>query len=236
MGYIFSYNRSCFLALARKQAEPISLHFAFEIFRGQLVEGLMIAKGLKMQKSDFDKQIEIAIKYVDILNEIGKAHGISPAVLAGIISRESAWGLLLTPRGPHGTGDFKLRKRKSPFRRGNLPDDGGGFGRGLMQIDYDYHEFARSGNWKDPHENINYGCEILAKHRKQIASKIKVDDAALLSASIASYNCGVTNVLKAIRLNLDYDFYTTNRDYSKDVLLRADILCRGLINQAPTES
>jgi hypothetical protein len=194
----------------------------------------MFAGEPNMQKTEFDKQIKIAIEYADLLEEICDIDLISPAVLAGIISRESGWGLLLRPEGPEGTGDFRPRKRKSPNRISNIPDDDLGFGRGLMQIDYDFHEFARSGNWKDPHENIKYGCDILAKHRKQIASKIKVDDAALLSATIASYNCGVTKVLKAIRLNLDCDFYTTNRDYSGDVLRRSEYFSRGLINQAST--
>jgi hypothetical protein len=197
------------------------------------VEGPLIAKELKMQISDFDEQIKITARYADILNEIGRANSISAAILAGIISRESAWGLSLKPAGPHGTGDFKPRKRKSPFRKGKLPDDGLGFGRGLMQIDYDYHEFARSGNWKDPQQNIRYGCKILAQHRRHLFAKIKLDDATLLRATIASYNCGVTKVLKAIKLNFDCDFYTTNRDYSKDVNLRSEIFGRGLIHSDP---
>jgi len=96
--------------------------------------------------------------------------------------------LYLIPQGPQGTGDFAPRLRKSKYRDGRIPLDGRGFGRGLMQIDYDYHEFARTGNWPDPHENINYGCGLLARHKKQLVSRILLDESTLMRAVIASYN------------------------------------------------
>ena len=67
------------------------------------------------------------------------------AIVAGIGSQESGWGTsaLLHPNGPSGTGDNKPRSPKPPLRPATMPTDGLGFGRGLMQIDWDAHEFAR---------------------------------------------------------------------------------------------
>jgi soluble lytic murein transglycosylase-like protein len=42
-----------------------------------------------------------------------------------------------------------------------------------------------------------------------------------LQGALAGYNAGPGNALRAIRDGRDVDFYTTGRDYSKDVLNRA---------------
>jgi hypothetical protein len=44
---------------------------------------------------------------------------------------------------------------------------------------------------------------------------------ALLRGAIAAYNCGVDNVLNAIRQGADLDFYTSGRANSRDVVSRA---------------
>ncbi len=146
---------------------------------------------------------------------------IQASVIAGIGSRESHWGLLLRPPGPEGTGDFIERHFPARHRNGPLPSDGGGFGRGLLQIDYDYHEFARTGEWKDPRENILYGARVLDDSRRFLQRKVNLQDLDLLRAAIAAYNSGPRRVLMAIRRKLDFDFYTTGGDYSTDVLNRA---------------
>ncbi|MFM9265691.1 S8 family serine peptidase [Tychonema sp. BBK16] len=141
---------------------------------------------------------------------------LTSSVLAGIGSRETDWGLSssLNVLGPTGSGDWTRRN-------GKLPPDGLGFGRGLMQIDYDAHEFARTGNWGDPRENILYAASVLASSRNYIQQNTNLQGNDLLRAAIAGYNAGPGNVLKAINQGLDIDYYTTGRDYSRNVLNRA---------------
>lgn len=159
------------------------------------------------------REIERA-SYRSIIDEVAKEFDFLPCIIAGIGSRESHWGLFLKPPGAEGTGDWGKRK-------GKLPPDGGGFGRGLMQIDYDAHEFARIGNWKDAKENIRYGTQVLASSRNFIRQKTNYTGIVLLRAALAGYNAGAGNALRAIRDGRDIDFYTTGRDYSNDVLNRA---------------
>ncbi|HEX2713317.1 MAG TPA: peptidoglycan-binding protein [Candidatus Acidoferrales bacterium] len=147
--------------------------------------------------------------------------GFQTALIGGIGSRESHWGLGLKPIGPAGTGDFAERRFPTQFRQGPMPPDGGGFGRGLMQIDFDAQEFARTGNWRDPEQNILTGCKILAGFRDLIQRKAALTGLTLLQAAVASYNSGPGNVLHAVRDGRDIDFYTAGRNYSKDVLNRA---------------
>ncbi len=169
------------------------------------------------------KDLEEANKYKTFVEEAAVKFGYQPSVIAGIGSRESDWGLTLKPAGsgPAGTGDFGKRRFPMQFRDAALPPDGGGFGRGLMQIDYDWHEFARGEKWKDPRENIFYACSLLARNRDWLEKKTGLEGMALLRAAISAYNCGPGNALKAIQNGLDIDFFTTGRHYSDQVLNRA---------------
>jgi len=171
--------------------------------------------------SSMNRQLEETARYKAYVEDAAKRCKIQASVIAGIGSRESHWGLMLKPPGPEGTGDFIERRFLTRHREGPLPPDGGGFGRGLMQIDYDYHEFARTGNWKDPKENIFYAAKILHDLRRYFERKASLRGFDLLRAAIASYNTGPRRVLIAIRKSLDFDFYTTGGDYSTDVLSRA---------------
>jgi hypothetical protein len=161
-------------------------------------------------------------KYKAFIDEAAKQFGFQPSVIGGIGSRESQWGLALRPAGagPAGTGDFTPRRFPTRFRTGPLPPEGG-FGRGLLQIDFDAFEFARTGNWQDPAANIRFGCQVLAESRDFIQRKAHLEGRALLRAAIAGYNAGPGNALRALRDGHDIDFFTTGRDYSKDVLNRA---------------
>ena len=67
------------------------------------------------------KQLEETKKYELIIRKVAAQYQIPPALIAGIGSRESHWGLALSPVGPTGTGD-------------------NGHGRGLMQIDDRWHK------------------------------------------------------------------------------------------------
>jgi peptidoglycan hydrolase-like protein with peptidoglycan-binding domain len=69
--------------------------------------------------------------YRAFIDEAATEFGFPPAVIGGIGSRESQWGLDLKPAGPTGTGDFTPRRFPTRFRTGPLPP-AGGFGRGLM--------------------------------------------------------------------------------------------------------
>ena len=128
--------------------------------------------------------------------------------------------MALKPVGPAGTGDFAPRRFPARFRAGALPPDGG-FGRGLLQIDYDAYDFARTGDWKDPAANIRFGCQVLAESRDFIRRKTGLEGRALLQAALAGYNAGPGNALRALRDGYDIDFFTAGRNYSKDVLNRA---------------
>ena len=160
-------------------------------------------------------------KYEDALIAAGLKHDVPIVVLAGIGSRESGWGLRLRPPGPAGTGDFQPRRYPTRFRPGPLPPDGGGFGRGLLQIDYDAHPFARSSAWKDPASNIDYGATVLAAARTTLATRTGLAAAPLLRAAIAAYNCGTGNVIRALAEGQSVDYFPPGRNYSADVLDRA---------------
>jgi hypothetical protein len=162
-----------------------------------------------------------AKKYKAFINAAAQNIGVDPVAVAGIGSRESRWGLINRPPGPAGTGDFGPRRFPTAFRTGSLPPDGGGYGRGLMQIDFDAFPFARTGNWQDPEANIDTGCSVLKSNLDLLGRKTSLTGRDLLQAAIAAYNCGAGNVLTAIREGHDVDFFTTGRDYSKDVLNRA---------------
>jgi hypothetical protein len=162
-----------------------------------------------------------AIKFKVFINTAAQKIGVDPVVVGGIGSRESRWGLINRPLGPAGTGDFSPRRFPTAFRTGALPPDGGGYGRGLMQIDFDAFPFARTGNWQDPASNINTGCNVLQSNLELLGRKTSLTGRDLLQAAIAAYNCGAGNVLSAINGGHDLDFFTTGRNYSKDVLNRA---------------
>ena len=194
------------------------------------------------------RQLQEAGKYKTIIEEAAQKFNFQSCIIAGLGSRESHWGLALFPPGPEGTGDFVPRIRTKPFRLTPLPPDGSGFGRGLLQIDYDYHEFARTGNWRDPRENIFYGCKLLFDNRNllrlplhppalpsgipqgrdpvkghhpvQGQQRYKLNHHQLIRATLSAYNCGLGKVRKTIDRGFDIDFFTTGRNYSLDVLNR----------------
>jgi Putative peptidoglycan binding domain/Transglycosylase SLT domain len=165
------------------------------------------------------KELAEAEKYRAAATAAAGKYEIPLCILAGIGSRESGWGLLLKPPGPAGTGDFAPRKPNA--KRGALPPDGGGYGRGLIQIDYDGHEFARTGDWRDPLANLTYGAGLLSQFRATLARANSLAGTDLWRGSLAAYNCGPGNVQRALRDGRDLDFYTANRNYGADTLNRA---------------
>jgi hypothetical protein len=163
--------------------------------------------------------LQEAAQYKAVVDQAAAQFDLQKAMIGGLASRESRWGLALTPRGPAGTGDKVPRALNLSLRPGPLPSDGG-FGRGLMQIDYDAFPFARTGNWQDPRENVLFGCKVLSDYRQLIQSKTHLEGRPLLQATVAAYNCGPGRVLTALQKQMDVDFYTAGRNYSRDVLNR----------------
>jgi Putative peptidoglycan binding domain len=167
------------------------------------------------------EDLEAAARYGATIVAAASSFGLPPAVIVALGSGESRWGLALSPKGPTGTNDFTARPFTGPYRDGPLPPDGHGFGRGLMRIDYDAHAFARSGPWHEPDANVRYACTVLLEFRPVLRRRTVLHGDALLRATLAAYNCGLDNVLRAVRHGLDLDFYTAGRDYSREILNRA---------------
>jgi hypothetical protein len=145
-------------------------------------------------------ELATALSYRDIIAQTAASHGLPAAIVAGLGSQESGWGTsaLLHPNGPSGTGDNKPRPPKPPLRPATMPTDGLGFGRGLMQIDWDAHQFARTGEWRDPQANIAYCCSLLADDRDRFVGQgFGVEDA--LKAAIAAYNAGSQDAANHIK-------------------------------------
>jgi Putative peptidoglycan binding domain len=175
----------------------------------------------RLDDPELSEELVAAARYGALIEAAAAEAGLLSAVVAGLGSRQSRWGLALKPRGPAGTVDLAPRPFVRPWRDTPLPPDGLGFGRGLLRIDYDAQEFARTEDWQDPAANLHHGCRILSDARALLRRRTVLHGRALLRGALAAYNCGTDNVLHAIRQGLDLDFYTSGRDYSRDVLNRA---------------
>lgn len=156
------------------------------------------------QDADFLKQLQALQTYAPSVRTIAARYGIQGSVIAGMGSRESRWGLALTPPGPSGTGDH-------------------GHGRGLLQIDDRWHpDFINSGQWADASENLRYGAALLRNFIDTFIKKYNwAPGQQTLRAAIAGYNCGPRRVYEAWQAGQDFDFNTAGRNYSADVLSRA---------------
>lgn len=175
---------------------------------------------------DLSQELAEARRYRTYIEDTADTYNLPVPVLLGIGSRESRWGLALTPPGPSGTGDF-IR------RGGRLAPDGEGWGRGLMQIDWMAHEFARTGPWDDPEENINYGGKVLYSSHNYLKRRAEIGELDLWTmmlagyhAAISAYNTGPGNVLKSLRSGRPVDYTTHGGDYSTDVIRRAEWFAR----------
>lgn len=173
-----------------------------------------------------DKKRNAALALRPFIRASANRYGIPEEVIGGILDRESLFGLYLSS---DLTGD-------------------GGHGRGLMQIDDRFHaNYIDKGTWKDPASNIDYGVSLLASYHNQMrmtptasmrtliksAQRLGIDPGQYpdprpligqdaLTAAIAAYNAGTTAVLDAIAAGFNPDLMTTGKNYSADVLFRAD--------------
>ena len=127
----------------------------------------------------------------------GEEWTVDPLLLAAICDRESGGGVYLVPPDPSGVGDK-------------------GHGRGLMQIDdRTWVKWLRDHRWQDALTNIRSGAEILRGEMDRFAQT-----GHGIECAIAAYNCGATRVREALARKAPVDTYTTQQNYSADVLRR----------------
>lgn len=151
-------------------------------------------------------------------------------LIAAVGEQESRWGLALRD----GCGDWTLRTghwlveehtiRVSAPPRGShwlyprrdgaivpgpycMPDDGLGWGRGLMQLDF---KNALGIDWRDPATNVKRGAQILDAGLRTFPGNME--------AGVASYNAGPSTVRHALSLGHHPDSVTTGGDYASRVL------------------
>ena len=171
---------------------------------------------------------------------VGDKVGVDPFLLVALAMRESRSGAALSA---DGTGDKAARTWANP----QLPPDGLGWGRGIMQIDYGSNaEWLNSHDWRNPAENIAKGAEILLgklrfftvngagktvtlsaeqAQKRGVAPGNYPDPRplsgdALNKAAIAAYNTGEGNVLKSLAAGAAPDVTSTGANYSSDVLAK----------------
>uniref|UniRef100_A0A3B3ZP75 Lysozyme g n=1 Tax=Periophthalmus magnuspinnatus TaxID=409849 RepID=A0A3B3ZP75_9GOBI len=134
--------------------------------------------------------------YKNMITVVGQELGIDPALIAGIISRESRAGNALQ----NGWGDH-------------------GRAWGLMQVDVTPNGggHTRVGDW-DSVEHVRQATGILIYFIGRIRGKFPTwTEAQHLKGAIAAYNMGDGNV----KSYEEVDKYTTGQDYSNDVVIRA---------------
>ena len=169
-------------------------------------------------------ELAAALGYKGLIFASASKYELDPAIVAAVGSRESGWGTGsdMKPKGPGGTGDWAARSPKPPLR-GTMPTDGLGFGRGLMQADWDWSDFARTGNWADASANIDFGSKELATDIKGFLKR-GLSDSDALRAGVAAYNHGFGGVWADIQSGgmAAVDAGTAGHNYSADVLARAD--------------
>ncbi|KAM9770851.1 lysozyme g-like isoform 2-T2 [Menidia menidia] len=134
--------------------------------------------------------------YKGKIQRVANSFQIDPAIIAGIISRESRAGNTLEK----GWGDY-------------------GKAWGLMQVDVtpDGGRHTPKGEWNSE-EHITQGTEILVYFIDRIAKKFpNWTKEQQLKGGLAAYNMGDGNVHSYEKV----DENTTGRDYSNDVVARA---------------
>jgi hypothetical protein len=148
--------------------------------------------------------------YADVILAAARDQSVDPFVPVALGQRESGWGATLK----NGTGDFTLRTLARAQKEGYtrvrsvaaapagwalpkdskgavipgpyaMPEDGLGWGRGIMQVDWPR---AQKMNWADPYSNIREGIRIYKEKLSYLSGK--VSDTDLQAASIAAYNLG----------------------------------------------
>lgn len=151
-----------------------------------------------------EKEFDLCRELKSLILASAQKHDWRPEIIAGILSRESRFGLLLDDEGK---GDS-------------------GHGHGLMQIDdRSFGAWLAGHDWADPQVNIEMGVRILTDKYNYLNNKGLLNNMSEVEAeraAVAAYNCGEGNVRKVIEAGDDIDARTAGRNYSADVLARAE--------------
>jgi hypothetical protein len=121
------------------------------------------------------------------------------------------------PSGWSAPKDSQGRVKPGPYV---VPGDGLGWGRGLSQIDWMGHDFARTGPWHEPDANIAYGARYLATLYRSLAGWSGRGSVDPMRLALAAYNAGPGTVKAAVTAGRDPDSVTSGGDYSTDVYRR----------------
>ena len=151
-----------------------------------------VSASQQMAKTDLPRLKKYAADFI----EAGQKHGLPPALLAAISSRETRGGARLSASGYSGNGeDF-----------------------GLMQVNKHSHKLV-GGPFS--REHINQATGILKKFFVEVKKKHSSWSLEQqLRGAVAAYNFGVSNV----RTLSGIDVGTANNDYSSDIWARAQTL------------
>ncbi|MGH9768761.1 MAG: tape measure protein [Blastocatellia bacterium] len=166
--------------------------------------------------AELKKQYERANKeFADAFDEASKKTGLPKELLMGVASRETNMRNIVGDRGR---------------------------GAGVMQVDIGTDAaFKASGAWKDATASIIRGAEVLKEKFDQLIKLAgeqvtinsragekfkfevpKLEGDKLKEAAVAAYNSGLF-AARNVSLGRSVDASTTGRDYSADVLKRAEI-------------
>ncbi|KGL91748.1 Lysozyme g, partial [Charadrius vociferus] len=154
-------------------------------------EGLSYC-GVRASEKIAERDLKAMNRYKTLIKKVGEKLCVEPALIAGIISRESHAGTVLK----NGWGD-----------------NGNGFG--LMQVDKNSHKPV--GQWNSE-THLMQGTKILITMIKTIQGKFpRWTKDQQLKGGVSAYNAGPRNVQSYDRM----DIGTTHDDYSNDVVARA---------------
>jgi type VI secretion system VgrG family protein len=146
-------------------------------------------------------QKKVAEKYKDLAIKLGKKHGVPPALILGLMSRESDFGAALDS---HGRGD-------------------GGRGYGILQVDVGTIKHPRGGPTSYEHLDQAMGvfddklASVKAAHPGWTRDQ-------QLAGAVAAYNAGAGNIQTQPSNAAGWaamDQGTTGDDYSRDTWARS---------------
>jgi hypothetical protein len=142
------------------------------------------------QKRIFIESLPLhARQYGPVIIRVAEEQGVSPFAIFALGDRETLWGTAKAYKNfagdwsPRSRGAETIARKPGVYRdataeeiakyrlksaaaghRYVLPSDGLGWGRGLMQIDYEFHyAWLKTHNWRDAYVNVTYGTTYLAQ-------------------------------------------------------------------------
>jgi hypothetical protein len=174
---------------------------AWLFFRNRLGGGGALVPALDAQQQTLFKAAlpAHARPYGDIILSVAAQEGVDPFAVFALGDRESLWGTSSAYKqdtgdwAPRAYSETKIRQdartrdatpeeiaryKLKPAPVGHryvMPADGLGWGRGIMQIDYNAHyDWIRKGLWKNPRENVWFGTTYLKALLKLFGSNAKI--------------------------------------------------------------